>query len=248
MLAIVWKYTTFLDFTAPVETAQALRSLPLFPARTQNAPDVVKVIAHDEDERPFTKADFNARHWNNWADLRRISWTCLHIDEEAINNLGSSKFSQSNRDAAIQRTHPAQLRPPRPPLSPMPRRGPICQRFVDLRTSLNLSQWQSALDLPLKGRLLQFTRRVSTSCSVSASGNGITARHVMMCQKSPRNTMQLVNLERDTDSDKLSHDRATIEVIFCRFAGQDGQHHFNSEIPARADHAVGVKVARSGSF
>jgi hypothetical protein len=37
-----------------------------------------------------------------------------------------------------------------------------------------------------------------------------STRHVMDVLESPRNTMQLVNLERDTDSDKLSHDRVNV--------------------------------------
>ena len=69
--------------------------------------------------------------------------------------------------------------------------------------------------------------------------------------ESPRNTMQLVNLERDTESDKLSYDRATIEVIFRRFAGQDGPNIKSSISTSDSDSLsdysngiVGVKMAR----
>lgn len=63
--------------------------------------------------------------------------------------------------------------------------------------------------------------------------------------------MQLVILERDATSDKLSHDRATIEVIFRRFAGQEGPNIKNSTSASDNDSLsdyynglVGVKMAK----
>lgn len=63
--------------------------------------------------------------------------------------------------------------------------------------------------------------------------------------------MQLVILERDGTTDKLSHDRATIEVIFRRFAGQDGPNIKNSVSASDNDSLsdyynglVGVKMAK----
>ena len=63
--------------------------------------------------------------------------------------------------------------------------------------------------------------------------------------------MQLVILERDGTTDKLSHDRATIDVIFRRFAGQDGANVKNSTSASDNDSLsdyyngmIGVKVAR----
>jgi hypothetical protein len=38
-----------------------------------------RLLRMTEDERPFTKVGLKYKqktHWNNWADLRRISWTC----------------------------------------------------------------------------------------------------------------------------------------------------------------------------
>lgn len=68
---------------------------------------------------------------------------------------------------------------------------------------------------------------------------------------SVRNTMQLVILERDATTDKLSHDRKTIEVIFRRFAGQDGPNIkiniTSSDSDSLSDYyngLIGVKMAK----
>ena len=63
--------------------------------------------------------------------------------------------------------------------------------------------------------------------------------------------MQLVILERDATTDKLSHDRATIEVIFRRFAGQEGPNIkaniSTSDSDSLSDYyngLIGVKMAK----
>jgi hypothetical protein len=63
--------------------------------------------------------------------------------------------------------------------------------------------------------------------------------------------MQLVILERDVATDQLSQDRATIEVIFRRFAGQDGPNIkatvSNSDSDSLSDYTngtIGVKMAK----
>lgn len=62
--------------------------------------------------------------------------------------------------------------------------------------------------------------------------------------------MQLVILERDSSTDKLSSDRSTIEVIFRRFIGQNGPNIKNSTTSADSDSLseykdgiAGVKMA-----
>ena len=63
--------------------------------------------------------------------------------------------------------------------------------------------------------------------------------------------MQLVILERDDQTDKLSHDRATMEVIFRRFVGQDGPNLKSNTAVSDSDSVsdyynglVGVKMAK----
>lgn len=171
--------------------------------------------------------------------------------EEAINNLGSLKFSQSNR-----------MPDPKDPsrivtttttttfsmAKEMARS--VCQRFVDARF-IEATDGKALAIFPLKGALFHLTPKGINILQRFCQRNGITAQHVIAVLESPRNTMQLVNLERDTESDKLSYDRATIEVIFRRFAGQDGPNVKSSTSSSDSDSLsdysngiVGVKMAK----
>ncbi len=107
--------------------------------------------------------------------------------EEAINNLGSLKFSQSNRmpdpkdpSRIVTTTTTTTFSMARE----MARS--VCQRFLDARFVESADGKQQEL------------------------------------VNSPRNTMQLVILERDSATDKLSADRGTTEVLFRRFVGTNG--------------------------
>ena len=171
--------------------------------------------------------------------------------EEAISNLGSLKFSQSNR-----------MPDPKDPTrivtttttttfsmaKEMARS--VCQRFVDARFIEPVDGKVFAF-FPLKGALYHLTPKGINILQRFCQRNGINARHILELLDSPRNTMQLVNLERDPGTDKLSHDRATIEVIFRRFAGQDGPNIKSNSSSSDSDSLndytsglVGVKVAR----
>lgn len=171
--------------------------------------------------------------------------------EEAINNLGSLKFSQSNR-----------MPDPKDPsrivtttttttfsmAKEMARS--VCQRFVDARFIEPVDRKPLAV-FPLKGALFQLTPKGINILQRFCQRNGITARHIMDVLDSPRNTMQLVSLERDSETDKLSHDRATVEVIFRRFAGQDGPNVKSNISTSDSDSLndytnglVGVKMAK----
>lgn len=187
-------------------------------------------------------------------DTHRVRFTKFEhtfTSEEAINNLGSLKFSQSNR-----------MPDPKDPsrivtttttttfsmAKEMARS--VCQRFVDARF-IEPVDGRNASYFPMKGGLYQLTRKGINILQRFCQRNGITARHVMNVLDSPRNTMQLVNLERDPETDKLSTDRATIEVIFRRFAGQDGPNIKSSVSSSDSDSVseyttglTGVKMAK----
>ncbi|KAJ5728738.1 uncharacterized protein N7483_003246 [Penicillium malachiteum] len=216
-----------------------------------------RLLRMTEDERPFTKDFmdlFSTLMVSLKLDTHRVRFTRYDhtfTSEEAINNLGSLKFSQSNR-----------MPDPKDPsrivtttttttfsmAKEMARS--VCQRFVDARF-IEPVDGKALPIFPLKGALFQLTPKGINILQRFCQRNGITARHVMDVLESPRNTMQLVNLERDTESDKLSHDRATIEVIFRRFAGQDGPNIKSSISTSDSDSLsdysnglVGVKMAR----
>ncbi|PWY73627.1 RGS-domain-containing protein [Aspergillus heteromorphus CBS 117.55] len=216
-----------------------------------------RLLRMTEDDRPFTKDFmdlFSTLMVSLKLDSHRVRFTKYDhsfTSEEAINNLGSLKFSQSNR-----------MPDPKDPsrivtttttttfsmAKEMARS--VCQRFVDARFIESVDGKASQI-FPLKGALYQLTPKGINILQRFCQRNGITARHVIDVLESPRNTMQLVNLERDTETDKLSHDRATIEVIFRRFAGQDGPNIKSSISTSDSDSLsdysnglVGVKMAR----
>lgn len=187
-------------------------------------------------------------------DTHRVRFTKFEhsfTSEEAINNLGSLKFSQSNR-----------MPDPKDPsrivtttttttfsmAKEMARS--VCQRFVDARF-IEPVDGRPMAHFPMKGALFQLTPKGINILQRFCQRNGITAKHVMDVLESPRNTMQLVSLERDPETDKISHDRATIEVIFRRFAGQDGPNVKSSISTSDSDSLsdytnglVGVKMAK----
>lgn len=181
--------------------------------------------------------------------LQKIEHT--FTSEEAINNLGSLKFSQSNR-----------MPDPKDPsrivtttttttfsmAKEMARS--VCQRFMDARF-IEPADGKIMPSFPLKSAVWQLTPKGMHILQRFCQRNGINQRHVLDVLESARNTMQLVILERDASTDKLSHDRATVEVIFRRFAGQDGPNvkssTSNSDSDSLSDYhngLIGVKMAR----
>lgn len=139
--------------------------------------------------------------------------------EEAINNLGSLKFSQSNR-----------MPDPKDPsrivtttttttfsmAKEMARS--VCQRFMDARF-IEVADGKPVAIYPLKGSLWQLTPKGINVLDRFCQRNGINQDHVVRLLSSPLNTMKLVILERDVRTDKISGDKTTVEVIFRRFAG-----------------------------
>jgi hypothetical protein len=144
------------------------------------------------------------------------------LSEEAINNLGSLKFSQSNRmpdpkdpSRIVTTTTTTTFSMARD----MARS--VCQRFLDARV-IESADGKQAKEFTMKGSVWQLTPKGVHVLDRFCAKNGIQQRHVAELVGSSRNTMQLVILERDSATDKLSSDRSTIEVIFRRFIGANG--------------------------
>ncbi|EED20637.1 developmental regulator FlbA [Talaromyces stipitatus ATCC 10500] len=248
--------------TSGLSRRGTVRLIPQEPLRLDNLQNKMhqtssRLLRMTEDERPFTK-DFNDLFATLMVSLKldthRVRFTRFEhtfTSDEAINNLGSLKFSQSNR-----------MPDPKDPsrivtttttttfsmAKEMARS--VCQRFADARFIESVDGRGNTF-FPMKGGLYQLTPKGINILQRFCQRNGITARHVMEVLESPRNTMQLVNLERDSETDKLSTDRATIEVIFRRFAGQDGPNIKTSTSTSDSDSLsdysnglVGVKMAK----
>ncbi|KAL8767390.1 MAG: hypothetical protein Q9209_006080 [Squamulea sp. 1 TL-2023] len=216
-----------------------------------------RLLRMTDEERPFTR-DFEDLFSTLMVSLplsaHRVRFQKVEhtfTSEEAINNLGSLKFSQSNR-----------MPDPKDPsrivtttttttfsmAKEMARS--VCQRFMDARF-IESADGKYISSFPLKNAVWQLTPKGMHVLTRFCQRNGINQRHVLDVLDSSRNTMQLVILERDSITDKLSHDRATIEVIFRRFTGQEGPNLKSSVTSSDSDSLndyynglIGVKMAR----
>lgn len=176
--------------------------------------------------------------------LTRIEHSFL--SEEAINNLGSLKFSQSNRmpdpkdpTRIVTTTTTTTFSMARE----MARS--VCQRFLDARF-IESADGKQAKEFTMKSSVWQLTPKGIHILERFCSKNGIQQKHVGELISSPRNTMQLVILERDTATDKLSSDRSTIEVIFRRFIGTNGPNVKLSTSSADSDSLSEYKDGIAG--
>ncbi|KAL8861305.1 MAG: hypothetical protein Q9178_002177 [Gyalolechia marmorata] len=216
-----------------------------------------RLLRMTDEERPFTR-DFEDLFSTLMVSLplsaHRVRFQKVEhtfTSEEAINNLGSLKFSQSNR-----------MPDPKDPsrivtttttttfsmAKEMARS--VCQRFMDARF-IESADGKYVASFPLKNAVWQLTPKGMHVLTRFCQRNGINQRHVLDVLDSARNTMQLVMLERDSTTDKLSHDRATIEVIFRRFTGQEGPNIKSSITSSDSDSLsdyynglIGVKMAK----
>ncbi|KAL8798621.1 MAG: hypothetical protein Q9182_006515 [Xanthomendoza sp. 2 TL-2023] len=216
-----------------------------------------RLLRMTDEERPFTR-DFEDLFSTLMVSLplsaHRVRFQKVEhtfTSEEAINNLGSLKFSQSNR-----------MPDPKDPsrivtttttttfsmAKEMARS--VCQRFMDARF-IESADGKHISSFPLKNAVWQLTPKGMHVLTRFCQRNGINQRHVLDVLDSARNTMQLVILERDSQTDKLSHDRATIEVIFRRFTGQEGPNLKSSVSSSDSDSLsdyynglIGVKMAK----
>jgi hypothetical protein len=168
------------------------------------------------------------------------------LSEEAINNLGSLKFSQSNRmpdpkdpSRIVTTTTTTTFSMARE----MARS--VCQRFLDARF-IESADGKQAKEFTMKGSVWQLTPKGIHVLERFCGKNGIQQKHVNELVNSPRNTMQLVILERDSATDKLSSDRSTIDVIFRRFVGQNGPNVKISTSSADSDSLSEYKDGIAG--
>ncbi|TID13783.1 Developmental regulator flbA [Venturia nashicola] len=168
--------------------------------------------------------------------------------EEAITNLGSLKFSQSNR-----------MPDPKDPsrivtttttttfsmAKEMARS--VCTKFLEARF---IETADGKSDFSSKSAVWQLTPKGMHILQRFCQRNGINQRHVFELLASPRNTMNLVLLERQAETDKIHRDLATLEVVFRRFVGPEPNVKYstsNSDSDSLSEYQtglVGVKLAK----
>ncbi|KAF3165754.1 hypothetical protein TWF751_009011 [Orbilia oligospora] len=151
--------------------------------------------------------------------LRFKTYSFTFTSDQAVNNLGSLKFSQSNR-----------MPDPKDPsrivtttttttfsmAKEMART--VCQKFVAARFMEAVGE-KTGTPFTSKNMLWQLTPKGIHVLERFCQRNGINSPHIMALLSSPLNTMRLVILERDPVTDKVSQDKSTTEIIFRRFAG-----------------------------
>ncbi|KHN97050.1 regulator of G protein signaling pathway [Metarhizium album ARSEF 1941] len=210
-----------------------------------------RLLRMTDDDRPFTR-DFKDLFATlivsllplsaHRVRLSKVEYTFL--SEDAINNLGSLKFSQSNR-----------MPDPKDPsrivtttttttfsmAQDMARS--ICQRFVEARFIESADgKYQQVYNM--KGSVWQLTPKGITVLDRFCSRNGIQQKQV--AELSNTSSAQLVILERDQQTDKLLHDWGTIEVIFRRFVGTDRRNVKTSVTAADSDSLHDYKDGLTG--
>ena len=183
--------------------------------------------------------------------FRFRTYSFSFASEEAINNLGSLKFSQSNRMPDPKDSSRIVTTTTTTTFSMAKEMArSVCQRFMDARF-IEPADGKTVPSFPLKGCLWQLTPKGIHILERFCQRNGIQQEHVLKLLNSPFNTMRLVVLERDRASDKLSHDKTTTEVIFRRFAGPapNTKHSVsvsdNDSVSDYQDGLTGVKLAET---
>lgn len=214
-----------------------------------------KILRMTDDDRPFTK-DFKDLFSTLITSLpltpHRVRFSRVDdtfLSEEAITNLGSLKFSQSNRIPDPKNASRWVVTTTTTTFSMAKEMArSICQRFVDARL-IESAESKNQTTFVTKGAIWQLTSKGTAILQRFCVRNGIVARHIEHLIKRPQ--MQIVALERDTETDKLNQDKAMVEIIFRRFVGQEGPNIKSTTSLADSDSVseystglVGVKMAR----
>jgi len=214
-----------------------------------------KVLRMTDDDRPFTK-DFNDLFATLVTSLpltpHRVRFSRVEetfLSEEAITNLGSLKFSQSNRIPDPKNPTRWVVTTTTTTFSMAKEMArSVCQRFVDARL-IESAESKTANHFVTKGAVWQLTPKGIAVLQRFCARNGINGHHLEALLR--RTPMQMVSLERDPETDKLVQDRATVEIIFRRFMGADGPNLKSStslsdsdSVSEYASGLIGVKMAR----
>ncbi|KAF2117623.1 regulator of G protein signaling domain-containing protein [Lophiotrema nucula] len=147
--------------------------------------------------------------------FRMIDFT--FTSDEAITNLGSLKFSQSNRMPDPKDSSRVVTTTTTTTFSMAKEMArSVCQKFFEAKF---IESVEGKLDFQSKSSVWQMTPKGIHILERFCSRNGIQSAHVKAVIDTQRNPHQLIILERDTETDKLHHDEQTIEILFRRFTG-----------------------------
>ncbi|KAJ4378466.1 AMSH/STAMBP protein ubiquitin specific-protease [Didymella sp. IMI 355093] len=229
--------------TQPISLQQAAQSGKMHQTSS-------RLLRMTDDERPYTR-DFKDLFSTLMVSLpltphrvrfRMIDYT--FTSDEAITNLGSLKFSQSNRMPDPKDSSRVVTTTTTTTFSMAKEMArSVCQKFLEAKF---IESVEGKTDFTNKSSVWQLTPKGIHILERFCTRNGIQSAHVKAVIESTRNPHILVILERNTENDKLHHDEQTVEILFRRFIGttaneiqsdSDSIHEFS-----KCD--VGVKLVK----
>ncbi|KAF2801128.1 RGS-domain-containing protein [Melanomma pulvis-pyrius CBS 109.77] len=210
-----------------------------------------RLLRMTDDERPFTR-DFKDLFSTLMVSLpltpHRVRFRMIDhtfTSDEAITNLGSLKFSQSNRMPDPKDSSRVVTTTTTTTFSMAKEMArSVCQKFFEAKF---IESVEGKIDFQSKSAVWQLTPKGIHILQRFCSRNGIQSAHVKAVIESTRNPHQLVVLERDIETDKLHHDEQTIEIIFRRFVGSTINESQSSDADSINEFSkcdVGVRMVK----
>ena len=214
-----------------------------------------KILRMADDDRPFAKDIkdlFSTLITSLPLTAHRVRFTKVEetfLSEEAIANLGSLKFSQSNRIPDPNNPSRWVVTTTTTTFSMAKEMAQqVCQRFVEARF-IEAADGKTYSHFPMKGALWRLTPKGIQILKKFCDRNGIEAGHIGPLIRGSQS--QIVVLERDLETDKLIQDRTTVEVVFRRMCGIDGPNLKSPAVQSDSDSIseygsslVGVRMAK----
>lgn len=128
----------------------------------------------------------------------------------------------------------------------------LCQRFIDARLFESVNDRD--LDAFRDKTIWALTPKGICILGRFVQKNGIAAEHVSRLLSSKMNSMQLVVLERDAETDEILQDKSVVEIVFRRFVGRNPNVKSSTgtadsdSVLEYADGMTGVKLADQRKF
>lgn len=231
----------------------------------------LRILRWTEDDRPFTKVVSSfitavmtlLTYFQDFHDLFCTLMISLPLTAhrvrltkkpqsfttgEAVAHLGNLRFTQSNRRPSPHDPNMWVTTKIATTFSMVPHMARyLCDKFLAARL-IDSAEGKTGFAANAADAVWQLTSKGLCILQQFAHRNGVQERNVYEALDSPRNNVQLLVLERDPETDALTCDRATVDVIFRRFAGSEGgsskpsSPHSDSDSANESLHVAGVKV------
>ncbi|KAH6028611.1 hypothetical protein HBI54_229370 [Parastagonospora nodorum] len=210
-----------------------------------------RLLRMTDDERPYTR-DFKDLFATLMVSLpltpHRVRFRMIEFtftSDEAVTNLGSLKFSQSNRMPDPKDSSRVVTTTTTTTFSMAKEMArSVCQKFLEAKF---VESVEGKTDFTNKSSVWQLTPKGIHILERFCTRNGIQSAHVKAVIDSNRNPHQLVILERNSETDSLHHDEQTIQIIFRRFVGVTANetHSDSDSVHEFSTCHVGVKMAKN---